>query len=740
MKGYSFYATAGSVVIVIMHADYIDTYLNLLDSGWNVVAFNDDYVGSGFIWQNYSMIRYTVETSGTYYVQATTYRLETGSFDLNIFFDAQFTITYDAQGGYPTPPPLTMNYTELAQLDNTLPIKLGNTFMGWCTDPFGDGEYYQRSSVYKSSANVILYAIWAPHEYTVYDISDESDRDGQLTALSPILEARQGSMYDAHRVFLTAGQLVVINMWSFYFDTYLYLLDPDLKLVADDDDSGGGLNSMIMYTVPTTGMYYILASQYYEDYGYYTLSVRTYNTYAALTVDSAIAGAGGKVMIPVTVSDSPLLASLRFRVFSRSNVMKLVDVTLPDDSGFNVEFGSVPGEEVVSLVPKGTDSVNPNGVLLYLTFEIYWDVWPTDYTIDVSDIRAVDENDNDVTFTGINGIISVYRFGDFTHNLKIDGNDNLWINRYISSEYNLEDMMIKWPTTISWFNEMGADFTNNGVVDGTDILWIHRYIASDYDAEKMIKRWPTQIDFSHLGVQYDSVVRAANLLNNDSADNSVSMIPDRTTVPAGETFTVTVGLDLTPGTELSTLWVTLDYDTSMLSLKSSGTRFPGKLDSVSAGPFYFTLSPKGTDAQRGGDVISLTFEVLDDSKEATIGLGVIRACTPDEVRVYLPAPNPVAINAIEDNIDVPCECVPVSSIKIDSPAATTVARGVTYDFKAILNEGATGDNIVWSVNNPLYANVNGEGSVSILNRTGSVVLTATDTVSGLSNSIVLRIV
>ena len=67
-------------------------------------------------------------------------------------------------------------------------------------------------------------------------------------------------------------------------------------------------------------------------------------------------------------------------------------------------------------------------------------------------------------------------------------------------------------------------------------------------------------------------------------------------------------------------------------------------------------------------------------------------------------------------------------------------RGGVYNFGVTLNAGALGDDIVWSVSNPLYATVDSSGTVAILNKTGMAVLSATDPASGLSHSIVLRIV
>jgi hypothetical protein len=83
--------------------------------------------------------------------------------------------------------------------------------------------------------------------------------------------------------------------------------------------------------------------------------------------------------------------------------------------------------------------------------------------------------------------------------------------------------------------------------------------------------------------------------------------------------------------------------------------------------------------------------------------------------------------------------IKITSMRINAAASISVTRGGKYNFSLILNEGALPDNVVWSVNNPQYANVDNAGNVTILNKTGTVALMATDPDSGLSFSIILRI-
>jgi len=82
----------------------------------------------------------------------------------------------------------------------------------------------------------------------------------------------------------------------------------------------------------------------------------------------------------------------------------------------------------------------------------------------------------------------------------------------------------------------------------------------------------------------------------------------------------------------------------------------------------------------------------------------------------------------------------ITSVAIKAPALVTVVRGATYTFEAEVSEGAFADILDWTVGNTTFATVNADGSVTILNKTGSVILTAKDPDTNISNSIILRIV
>jgi hypothetical protein len=59
-----------------------------------------------------------------------------------------------------------------------------------------------------------------------------------------------------------AGKTITITMFSDQVDSYLMLLDANGNWLAQDDDSGGGLNARIVAQLPAEGMYTILATTY----------------------------------------------------------------------------------------------------------------------------------------------------------------------------------------------------------------------------------------------------------------------------------------------------------------------------------------------------------------------------------------------------------------------------------------------------------------------------------------------
>ena len=84
-----------------------------------------------------------------------------------------------------------------------------------------------------------------------------------------------GARYDVYTFSGTAGQQVTITMTSTAIDSWLGLFDPSGGLAVEDDDSAGGNNSRITYTLTTTGTWIITATSFgANETGAYSLQLQ----------------------------------------------------------------------------------------------------------------------------------------------------------------------------------------------------------------------------------------------------------------------------------------------------------------------------------------------------------------------------------------------------------------------------------------------------------------------------------
>ena len=83
---------------------------------------------------------------------------------------------------------------------------------------------------------------------------------------------KDGKVYSVH---LKAGQTYTIDLESKDIDSFLYLFDAKSTLLAQDDDSGGELNSRIVFRAERDCVYHIIATSLGgQDAGEFTLKIR----------------------------------------------------------------------------------------------------------------------------------------------------------------------------------------------------------------------------------------------------------------------------------------------------------------------------------------------------------------------------------------------------------------------------------------------------------------------------------
>lgn len=120
--------------------------------------------------------------------------------------------------------------------------------------------------------------------------------NGRLDSGSNILPF-DNSYFNMYTFDGRAGQRITIDMSSNEIDTYLILLDPSGVDIMQDDDGGGGTNSRISITLPTSGTYTLFANSYGAgEIGRYTLQV-TDSASAALPQSTPPTGTVGSFIL-----------------------------------------------------------------------------------------------------------------------------------------------------------------------------------------------------------------------------------------------------------------------------------------------------------------------------------------------------------------------------------------------------------------------------------------------------------
>ena len=79
----------------------------------------------------------------------------------------QYSISYNANGGYEAPASQTKYYGIDITLSSTTPSKTGYTFLGWATSSTATSATIQPGANYSSNASVTYYAVWKINTWTV---------------------------------------------------------------------------------------------------------------------------------------------------------------------------------------------------------------------------------------------------------------------------------------------------------------------------------------------------------------------------------------------------------------------------------------------------------------------------------------------------------------------------------------------------------------------------------------------
>jgi hypothetical protein len=303
---YAFAVEAGETWELFLGSDAFDTYLYLLDASGNVLTSDDDSGGSLD-----SLIRHEFSQAGQYTVAVSSFDgTSGGSYTLRssrvVVRPVQYrairlgeTVVgqFDEAAGRMTSGEVVAGYT--LELAEPMRIEVHMDGMPWDASLFVIGPYFEsvsadspyyfgngisRATLFWPGEYRLLVRSWSPTPGAVWSLRVEPVSEAGPTearALTPgetvtaRLEPGARQAGDRWQFEGRAGQHLIAELESDDFDAYLILRGPSGEVVAENDDSGGTLNSLISVPLRRDGTYELMATRYADgESGAYTLRVR----------------------------------------------------------------------------------------------------------------------------------------------------------------------------------------------------------------------------------------------------------------------------------------------------------------------------------------------------------------------------------------------------------------------------------------------------------------------------------
>ncbi len=347
---YVFNGVQGQQIAVAATSGDLDPYLYLVSPDGAVLQENDDSGGSTNARVPATSGFFTLPVSGLYTIEVSTFAPRaTGNFNVSVTTNtAACTYTLNpasAQAGAGQGQGVVNVTTQagcvVTAVSNAPWILIrsagetsGNSTVAYEVRPNTGAS--RTGNITIGGRQFTLTQAGQPTGCAVTPIAPGQSLNGNLTATSCLGQFRQGTFYAArYRLSGTAGQRVQITLTSPTLDTYMYLIGPDGRVVAEDDDAAGNLNSRI----PTTGEYFGLPST-----GDYIIEATSFDQRAAGAITLAVTEAGaGPAVSGVLVPGQPYLVSLPPAEQNTLFDDRVLEITVPEGAR-RLEIRTEPSE------------------------------------------------------------------------------------------------------------------------------------------------------------------------------------------------------------------------------------------------------------------------------------------------------------------------------------------------------------------------------------------------------------
>lgn len=288
---WTFVGQEGDAVTIAVSSSAFDSYLELQDPDGRVLAEDDDSGGS----LNAQIAAFVLPSNGVYTIVVSAFSGSTeGAYRLSLteeeiviggtlgFGDTvEGTLssssgdrwTFEGSAGTRVTIAVESDVFD-AQLELYGPsgdLLTSDDDSGGNLNPEINGFSLPESGVY--TIVVLEYNRTETGPYTLSLQSAEASQKGNLSYGDAVTEELSGTQGDAWTFSGAAGDRITIEVESSFIDSYVELYGPEGELLTSDDDSGGGLNSLIEgYTLEADGTYTILITDLAgERSGNYTL-------------------------------------------------------------------------------------------------------------------------------------------------------------------------------------------------------------------------------------------------------------------------------------------------------------------------------------------------------------------------------------------------------------------------------------------------------------------------------------